>query len=148
MKTLRVLLGLLGIILVLTSGVFTPKSVYSQADEEAVLRAAVEKNFKGLEDENFDMAMDPVHTQSPGYLATKKLTTQLFENYDLKYELQHFKLIGIDGEYAVCRGKQKTTKISGPAFQNNIVDVIFVFKKEKGAWKFWSQSMLEAKFID
>jgi len=59
-----------------------------------------------------------------------------------------YEYIGLSGEYAIARIKFKTTKISGPAFKNNSVDMIQVFKQENGTWKLWSQANLEIQFTD
>ncbi|MBI4844860.1 MAG: hypothetical protein HY810_00010 [Candidatus Omnitrophica bacterium] len=105
------------------------------------------ENFKAYENEDISKIMETVHTQSPGYLATKQLSNEIFPEYDLKYEMLNFKYLIIDGEYALARATQKTSKISGPAFRNNILDVIFVFRQESGKWKFWSQVILGIQYI-
>jgi hypothetical protein len=38
--------------------------------------------------------------------------------------------------------------VSGPAFKNNIIDSIYVFRKEGGKWKLWQQVVLETNFIE
>ncbi|MCP4649967.1 MAG: nuclear transport factor 2 family protein [PVC group bacterium] len=130
--------------------VFAVASSAVAADKamDAELRAVVEANFVALANEDVDAAMKTIHTQAPGYLQTKELSNQLFPYYDLKYELLEFNYIAIDGEYALARAIQKTIKVDGPAFQNNIVDFIYVFKQEDGVWKFWSQAIVDTKFID
>jgi len=91
--------------------------------------------------------MKTIHTQSPVYLATKQQTASVFANYDLRYELLSFKFIGIDGRYAVARIKQRTTKEAGPAFRDNEIDMIPVFRKENGQWKYWNQVILEINYL-
>jgi hypothetical protein len=71
----------------------------------------------------------------------------MFENYDLKYKLTYFKYIGQDGEYAVARIRQLTEKVAGGYFQNNEIDMIQVFKKENDEWKYWSQVIIDVKYI-
>jgi len=123
----------------------------SFADNESTateLRDLTIQNMKACQDEDLDAAMSTLHSQSPAYLPTKQQTSILFENFDLKYELAAFKYIGQDGEYAVARIKQKTTKVAGPAFQNNVTDLIAVFRKENGHWKFWNQIILGTKYLN
>ncbi len=114
----------------------------------ADLRSVVEANFAAYEKEDIDAAMETIHTQSPGYIQTREISNQLFPYYDLKYELLEFQYIATSGEYGLARAKQKTSKIEGPQFQNNVLDMIHVFRKENGKWKFWSQAVLETSFID
>ena len=92
--------------------------------------------------------LETLHTQSPGYLATKEQMGPLFSNYDLKYELVSFRYIGRDGEYAVARVKQSTKKASGLAFRDNVLDMVQVYKQEDGRWKFWNQVILEIEYVN
>jgi hypothetical protein len=74
--------------------------------------------------------------------------TPLFDNYDSKYKILSFKYIGRDNQCAVARVKQSTMKLSGPAFRNNVLDMVQVFRQEKGQWKFWNQVLLEVTYIN
>lgn len=111
------------------------------------LKSVVLENLQVTQAEDLNAMMQTIHTQSPVYLLTKQQTTPLFENYDIQYELLSFKYFGIDGVYAIARVKQQTTKKSGPAFQNNEIDMIQVFRKENRQWKFWNQMILEINYI-
>ena len=71
----------------------------------------------------------------------------MFSLYDLKYEFSSFRYIGSDGKYAIGRGNQKTTKVKGPAFKDNILDCIYILREEDGKWKLWTQVILETKFL-
>ena len=72
---------------------------------------------------------------------------QLFPAYDVKYELIDYQFIGEDSEYAYVKVKQRTKKISGPAFQDNEVEALFVFKQENGTWKLWTQANLSISYL-
>lgn len=112
------------------------------------LRKVVLENFDAYEKENIYRALETVHTQSPQYLPTKQVSNEIFPVYELKYELLSFRYLLTDGEFALARAVQKTSKISGPAFRNNVLDVVFVFKQEKGKWKFWNQVILGLEFLN
>jgi ketosteroid isomerase-like protein len=122
----------------------------AQAEENipAAIKAAVTENLKATQGEDMDRMMKTIHTQSPGYMHTKQQMTPIFGNFDLSYRLLSFSYIGSDGEYAVARVKQATTKVSGPAFQNNELDLMQVFRKENGQWKFWAQTILGIKYTN
>jgi len=140
--------GIVGLFILMLMVSFSAKSYAQDKDISEALKKVVMDNFKGYEEENLEKVMNTVHSQSPGYIQTKELSKQIFPYYDLKYQLLSFNFIATDGDYALARGKQKTVKIEGPAFQNNIVDLIYVFKQENGQWKFWSQAILETKFVE
>lgn len=105
------------------------------------------ENFKAYELEDIEKVMQTVHSKSPGFEATKEFSSQIFPVYDIKYELLGFKFITVEGEYALGRVKQKTSKIKGPEFMDNIIDSIVIFKQEDGLWKLWSQATLTLEYL-
>ncbi len=119
----------------------------AEEDISKVLNSVIMKNFKAYEQEDIEKVMSTVHSKSPGFAATKDFSSQIFPVYDIKYELLNFKYIVIEQDYALGRVKQKTTKISGPEFKDNIIDSIVIFKQESGVWKLWSQATLTLEYI-
>ena len=64
-----------------------------------------------------------------------------------------FRLIGTRNRWQLISNSAQeeyyeTEKISGPAFRNNEIDMIQIFKKENGKWKFWSQAILYIRYLD
>jgi len=112
------------------------------------IRAVVAKNLWATQAEDLEAMMSTIHTQSPAYLQTKTQIQPLFDNFDLSYRLLSFRFIGYDKPYAIARVSQRTTKKSGPAFKNNVVDMIQIFRKENGRWKYWNQSILDVRYIE
>jgi len=117
------------------------------ADDASDIKQVVLSNLKYTQNENLDKAIKTMHSKSPANLATKQMLEKLFPIYDLKYELVKYNYIAKDSDYAYVRILQKTTKLDGPAFRNNEIDALQVFKKENGSWKLWSQSNLGIKFL-
>ncbi|MCG2712223.1 MAG: hypothetical protein L6416_07880 [Candidatus Omnitrophica bacterium] len=116
-------------------------------DIVTVLKSVITENFEAYELEDIEKVMQTVHSKSPGFEATKEFSSQVFPVYDIKYELLSFKYISLEGEYALGRVKQKTSKISGPEFKDNIIDSIVIFKQEAGFWKLWSQATLTLEYL-
>lgn len=114
----------------------------------AELETLVMENLKATEAEDMNTMLETIHTQSPSYAQTEKLSAHLFENYDVKYELQQFQFVGIDGEYAIARYKFSTKRVAGGDFKDNTLDTFHVFRKENGKWKIWSQAALEIDYIN
>jgi hypothetical protein len=112
------------------------------------IKQTVIDNLNALQNEDLARMMETIHTQSLSYLTTKQQIVPLMENYELSYKLMSFDFIGLSGYYAICRAKQRTEKISGPAFRNNEIDMIQIFKKEDDKWKFWSQAILYIRYLD
>jgi len=115
---------------------------------EAELRAVVEANLEGVAKEDVDAAMGTFHSQSPSYLPTKQATEQLFKLYDVEASLDEYHYVGRDETYAIARVVQRVVKIKGPAFKNNSMDTLWVFRQEEGKWKLWTMATLTIKFLE
>jgi hypothetical protein len=131
--------------------IFLPAFLIFAAESDGIeseLRLVVEQHLKWCSVKSVEMALELVHTQSPGYLQSQQALSRTFVNFTLKYSVLSFSYIGKDGEYAVARVKMKTEKVEGPAFRDNIVDAIMIFKKEDDAWKIWTQANCNVKFLE
>lgn len=115
---------------------------------EDQLKAVVMENFKTTEAENMSAMLDTIHTQSPFYAQTEKLAVQIFDAYDLKYELLEFKYVGLDGEDAIAEYKFSTKKVAGGVFKDNIINTRQKFRQEDGNRKIWSMAILEIDYIN
>ena len=124
-------------------------SVLAESNKEisAAVKKVFEDNLKYCTNENIEGMLSTFHTKSSAYSSMKKLSQQIAKVYDLKYEMESFKFVGLAGEYAVANVVQKTTKIKGPNFKNNIINTLQVFKKENGKWKLWTTTVLSIKFL-
>jgi len=73
---------------------------------------------------------------------------QMFPVFDLNTTLEEFSLVGVDGDYAIVRVKQKIERVSGPAsLKSHINEQVLVFKQEQGEWKIWQAAMLDMDFL-
>lgn len=122
-------------------------SMHTQADVAADVKATVEQNLLACADENLAGMLATLHSQSPSYLSTQQAMNQVFAAYDLDYTLISFALVGADNDYAYARVKQRTEKKSGPAFQDNDIEMLQIFKREDGAWKLWTQANLAITYL-
>jgi len=111
------------------------------------LRRVVEGNLAAFNRKDVNATMNFVDTRSPDYSSTKDELVAEFKDYDLTAELVGFTLIGHDDEFAVARVKTKTSAKPNSGFVNNMVDAIAIFHQENGAWKFWSQQVIDAKTL-
>jgi len=124
-----------------------PTSAPAPAELASELEEVFRKNLEASVKEDLGALMATLHPKSPAYAATRITTGRLFKAYDLKYELISFKYICKDGVYALARVKQKTTKTSGPAFLDNLVDAIHVLRKDGQDWKIWQSAVLEVTYL-
>ncbi len=117
------------------------------ADTATDIEQAILNNLAHTQNEDIAATMSDIHTQSPAYLATQQTLQQLFPAYELKYELLNYEFVGEDDEYAYAKVKQITKKVSGPAFQDNELEILMVFKRENGSWKLWTQANLSYRYL-
>ena len=131
--------------LVIAIMVFAMSAMSLLADP--ALRAVAVKNIEATQSENMEALLKLWHTQSPSFAPMKKQLPPLFQAYDLKYELLAFEFVGVSGEYAISRTKQKASKVKGPDYRDNVIDMIQIFRKEDGKWKYWAQSILTVEYL-
>jgi len=122
-------------------------SALADKNVEAGVRKSFDDNLKYSIAADIDAVLSTIHTQSLFYTSTKNILLQVLNTYKLDYTLLDYQFISYDGELAYVRAKQRTTKISGPAFQNNEIDIVQVYKQELGVWKLWAQANLSVKYI-
>jgi len=111
------------------------------------LREVVVGNLAAFNRKDVDATMSFVDTRSPDYSSTKDEIVDDFKGYDLTAELVGFTLIGHDDEFAVARVKTKTTGKPNSGFVNNTMDTIAIFHQENGAWKLWSQQVIDSRML-
>ncbi|WP_105901979.1 hypothetical protein [Vibrio gangliei] len=118
------------------------------ADTESDVLEVVVDNFKALENEDIASYMDTIHNQSALYQTTENVLKLTFKAYDLKYDLKDVVLVGEDDKYAYAKVVFETHKVRGPAFQDNQIESLIVFKQINGDWKIWAQANLELTKLD
>ncbi len=126
-------------------------SVFSSNDAvsvelESILAAHVMAASK--DSESITDLMETLHTDSPVSMHLKAQMEQVFPAFDLNVSLVEFSFVGLSGEYAIARTKQKLEKISGPAsFKSHVNKQIIVFKQSHGQWKIWQMTMLDMEYL-
>lgn len=104
--------------------------------------AATSKDSESITD-----FMNTIHSGSPAYVQIKTQMEQLMPAFDMEASLVEFSFIGVDGGYAIARVKQKLKKVSGPLFQDNVSEQMFIFHQELGEWKIWQVAMLNVESL-
>ncbi|MBD1574026.1 hypothetical protein HC725_12190 [Vibrio sp. S17_S38] len=120
----------------------------SAATTESLVRQVIDENLDASQREDSDAYMATMHSQSLAWIPTKKAIQGIFGNYKLNYYLEQFHYIAQENEYAYARVWIRTTKVSGPSFNNNKLEALIVFKKEGEKWKVWSQANMQIQYID
>ena len=127
--------------------VLTHVAAADDAETARLLRAAVQENVDAANAEDIERSMATFHDNAPARDKSREFLSQLFRDYDLQYELQNFTYLGDDGTYACARVQHSTIKSAGPAFRDNSLDAIWIFRKSDDTWKIWTQSNLALEFV-
>jgi hypothetical protein len=122
------------------------KTVYvAKTDEQVYYATALNIAYMNTEDlEGVLTTYDPVAIDLE---QTRANFESNFSNFDLKYELENMEIISLEKETASVKVTLKTTKIAGPAFDDNRTDLITFLNKVKGEWKVASTTDLKIDFM-
>lgn len=126
-----------------------PKDAQSQPSEKlfAAAKKVLQQNLVACRDENLRAMLGTLHPKSPAYEQTRQSMQNLFARYDLQYELLSCHYVGRDRDYVVVRATQKCTKKAGPAFHDNVLDVLHIFRKHGEDWKLWQTAILQVQYL-
>jgi ketosteroid isomerase-like protein len=121
----------------------------SQANNEIeAIKAAVSENVRALQRKDLEAYLATIDPGSPVFETTKALTQALFNNYDLKYELNSLEVISTAGNEAKVRVIQTTRKITGPEFRDNRVVAIHTLRKSNGRWKLFRTDVEKIEYLN
>ncbi len=130
----------------LQSGVSLANNDVISSQLESVVTAHIAATSK--ESESIKDLMVTMHTDSPVSMHLKTQMEQAFPVFDLNVSLVEFSFVGMNGDYAIARFKQKLEKVSGPAsLKSHVNEQLFVFKQELGQWKIWQAAMLDMDYL-
>ena len=103
----------------------------------------IHRNMEAMNDEDIAGYMATIHPQGSGYAQTEAVLAELFETYDLSTTLTDVRLESETADEARVYALMTTRRLSGPDFNNNRIDVVFVLRKHHGEWKFFNQDVLD-----
>lgn len=132
------------LIIVAAIAVFGALQARATDDLAQALRGVLETNEAAIAKGDVDAMSRTLHSQSPVYAKTRSAMKNW--PFKLKTDILYFKVVGEDGDFAFARVRTKTTKLSGPEFQDNVTDALHAFKKEGADWKIWASLPLTVTF--
>ncbi len=107
----------------------------------------LEKYYDAMNGNHLEEVLGFIHRSSPVLLPTRQLLGQLMSSYKLNNELLLTYYVGADSDYMFIRMKQKTTRLEGPEFRDNITDSIVAMKQDGEKLRIWSMMPLETSFL-
>ncbi|MCJ7552419.1 MAG: hypothetical protein MUO34_00925 [Ignavibacteriaceae bacterium] len=128
MKKLLIVLIPFVLIVITTScnsGYSTPESV-------------IYANAKYMTEKNLEAVMETIHPESPVFESTKKIVTQIFQQFDLSYKIEKIEIIEENADEAIVKFVQLTTKLTNFQFNNNRLTGVHTLRKDGNSWKIFS----------
>ena len=108
---------------------------------------AININLKACSDKDFDLVLQTLDDGSPSFAISKIMYKNLFDKYDLKYELADAQVLENDGTTAKVQCLQTTTLI-GPSFRNNKTTMIHTLKYKNGAWRLCTSEVKNVEYLN
>lgn len=115
--------------------------------EEQAAKEVVKENARALENEDMDAMKATLHPESPKYDQTVAQVRQIFQEYDLTYDVE-VESVEVDGEEARVDVVQTTRKESGPAFRDNKMWATHVLRKYQGEWRIYDTQVDDVEYLD
>ena len=122
--------------------------VSQDSNQLEAIKAAVSENLRALQREDLEAYLATIDPESPVFEVTKGLTQELFNNYDLKYELNSIEVISTAGNEAKVRVIQTTRKITGPEFRDHKAVAIHTLRKSNGRWKLLRTDVEKIEYLN
>jgi len=105
--------------------------------EEGAVKQVLKDQIEYLQNEDVEGVMSTMHPESPQYSQTRAVVEQVFEVYDLDYELDSVEVMELEGNQAKLRAVQVTRKVNGPEFTDTRVTAIHTIRKTGNGWKLY-----------
>ncbi len=120
--------------------------------EEEIIKNEIlkilQKNLDATQNEDVAGVLETIHEDSPQLSSTKGGMEYVFNNYDMKYELEDVKFISISSEEVKAIYMQTTKAVGGGSFANTRSVGIHTIKKSKdGNWKIFNTEFISSGAI-
>ena len=104
-------------------------------------------NLEASTQEDVEAYMATLHPDSPAYATTEQLMQQVFDTYDLSYEIADLVVLSVEDDEARVSFVLTTRKISGPEFRDNEITGVFILRQDGDVWKIYSQEISNIKYL-
>lgn len=148
-----VLLGVSLLIIMTMLKFFPPINRVTESEPDSNIESEIikvlEGNILALENENMDEYMSKVytHAEQTTFAEIKKMLSDIFEDFDLAYELKDFEFLSISDQEVKVRVTQITTLVEGEYFRDNESIFIHTLKPQKEEWKFFDSEVESIKYL-
>ena len=105
-------------------------------------------NIRYAGEENIEAYMNTLHEESPVYAGTQRSLANLFNNYDLKYEVEEAYVLTETDTLVEVQYVQVTRNPGDGQFRDNRLEAVNTLKKSGDVWKIYSTRILHVSYLD
>ncbi len=105
-------------------------------------------NINALNNEDIEGAMRTISPESGAYDDTKEITLQLFQDYDIRYTLESYKVLSITAEKALVEIVQVTVNNNDMPFDDNRMHATHELRPYQGQWKIYGTTIQNIDYLD
>ncbi len=131
-----------------TSGVSDGKKKNKKLSDEQSIKNFIKLNLEYTQSEDVEAVLSQTDCTTNNCAEFKSTMQNLFETYDLKYELINVKIKDITSNKAEVIITQKTTKLNGPEFRDNQGEFLHTLIKIDNNWKFKNTKVNKVEYLD
>ena len=135
------------ICLTMLVGVMLVPAAALDMSQNAVVQVLYD-NINALNNEDIDGAMFAINPESPAYDATREITLGLFQDYDIRYTLESYKVVSITPEKALVEIVQVTVNKNDMPFSDNRMVATHELRPYQGQWKIYNTTIEDMVYLD
>ena len=124
----------------------TQRAAAGSTDEEIL--AVVWENLRALRAEDLKAAMATLDPDSSVYATTEAFTRDIFQLYDLSYEVSDLRVVSKSGSEARVHFVQVTRRVRGPAFADNQIEGEHFLRLVEGRWFIYATKADSIRYLD
>ncbi len=148
MRTLSALLAALFTLVILSGYAVAGDEKRELTDDERAILDVIVANRDAAEEEDLEGYMATIHEDSPLYETTESTMEQIFDIYDLYYDIPRVEFVEVGEAEASVRVTQITGRISGPDFNDNETTAVHTLYMTDDGWMIYGSEIEEIEFLD
>jgi hypothetical protein len=103
--------------------------------DRTAVKALFARHVQALNKEDLKGYLATLDSQSAKYEQVKQQTSQLFKDYDLKYELKSLEIVSLNGNTGVVKMVATVKRVGGGGFTDSKIVTFNTINKSKGKWQ-------------
>jgi len=124
------------------------KKKNKKLSEEQLIKKFIKLNAEYNQNEEIEQVIEQTDCSTINCAEFRLTMENIFDTYDLKYELISVKILEITSNKAEVIVTQKTTKVNGPEFRDNKGEFLHTLIKVDNNWKFKNTKVNKVEYLD